>query len=196
MLRLVYNTILILFSLAPIMLKAQIFTLEKYNEKIISFDGRLVTFEDGQTKDLNINPSDRLIVLTRHGEKVDQTRDAELSEAGMERAEKLKDIFASAPVFDTVYASNYQRTINTIKPYCLSKDIAWQLYDPKMPELLISHFANLKKTLVSGHSNSIPILINMITGSSIQEFKEDEYSNLIFIKIPATGPKKIYIFQY
>ncbi len=188
--------ILISLVLNSLLLYTQDFKIEKFEGNIISFNGNTVFFENGTNQKIPLNVDENLIILTRHAEKLNQTRDAALSEAGLKRAEKLNRIFSDAPLFDSVFSSPYQRTINTIKPYCISKGISWQIYDPKQPDNLIKRIKSIKRALIAGHSNSIPLLINQLTGSSIEEFKETEYSNLIFIAIPEKGAKTIYFFQY
>ena len=180
----------------PFFLFGQNYTIQRIEGHIISFDGKKIFLEDSSVVELPFSEEDNLLVLTRHAEKVDQSKDAALSETGKQRAVRLARILSEAPLFDSVYSSRYQRTINTIRPYCHSKHIHWRFYDPKQPEDFLDRIKFIKKVLICGHSNSIPRLINLLTGSSMEEFREDEYSNLIFIILPKNGPIKIYFFQY
>lgn len=180
----------------PLMSDAQIFLMEKYAEQVKAFNGNEIEFENGKTVNLNAGITDKLIVITRHGEKADKSKDTDLSDNGHARAQRLSRILKKAPVFDMVFSSDFTRTINTIRPYCLSKNINWQLYDPRNPDELIEKLNGHKLTLVSGHSNTIPVLINKLCGTGLAEFNENDYSNLIVIKVPATGTREIYFFKY
>ena len=55
------------------------------------------------------------IIVVRHAEKVDDSRDPALSEAGAKRAEALAEMLEHAGL-DAVYASQYQRTRLTAMP--------------------------------------------------------------------------------
>lgn len=178
------------------LLQGQDFDIKKYEAKILSFDGQNATLSNDEIVSLALAEKDTLLVLTRHGEKVDQSRNPQLSEAGKNRAENLKKILAYAPIFDVVYSSKYYRTVNTIRPYCKSKGIKWKIYDPKKPDSLIALLKSYKTALIVGHSNTIPKLINHLTGTELPEFPEEDYNNLVFIKIPQKGTKTIYFFQY
>lgn len=180
----------------PMLLQAQDFDIKKYETKIVSFDGQNAMLANNEIVSLGISEKDTLLVLTRHGEKIDQTKNPQLSEAGKLRAENLKKILANAPIFDIVYSSKYYRTVNTIRPYCKSKSIKWKIYDPKKPDSLILLLKSYNTALIVGHSNTIPKLINHLTGTDLPEFVEEDYNNLVFIKIPHKGAKTIYFFHY
>ena len=55
------------------------------------------------------------VIVVRHAEKIDDSRDPALSEAGVERAEALAEALAHAGL-DAAYASQYQRTRLTAMP--------------------------------------------------------------------------------
>lgn len=188
--------IVLILIITPLLLHGQDFDIKKYEDKIVSFDGQNATLSNDEIVSLALAENDTLLVLTRHGEKVDQSRNPQLSEAGKLRAENLKKIFANAPIFDVVYSSKYYRTVNTIRPYCKSKSIKWKIYDPKKPDSLIALLKSYNTALIVGHSNTIPKLINHLTGTDLPEFVEEDYNNLVFIKIPNKGAKTIYFFQY
>ncbi|GAB1397637.1 MAG TPA: phosphoglycerate mutase family protein [Saprospiraceae bacterium] len=180
----------------PLSMQAQKNIIQNYDNVVESFDGNDILTKDGTKISLKLVYDDQLLILTRHGEKADFSKNAELSEAGEARSERLSKILRKAPVADMVYSSDFIRTINTIKPYCLSKNINWQLYNPANQAELAAKLTPYKRILISGHSNSVPALINLLTGSNMAELDEDDYSNLFFVKIPKNGPKTIYIFKY
>ena len=119
------------------------------------------------------------IILIRHAEK-DTTApgstmmkaDPPLSIAGMKRAERLPDILKDYQP-DSIYTTNYVRTKETIGPLAKKYKISPILYDPKdlgsLAEKLIH--INRKTVLVAGHSNTTPMLVNLI-------LKENKYANL------------------
>ncbi len=119
------------------------------------------------------------IILIRHAEK-DTTApgstmmkaDPPLSVAGKRRAERLPDILKDYQP-DSIYTTNYVRTKSTVEPLAQKYHLPPILYDPKdlgsLAEKLIH--LNGKTVVVAGHSNTTPMLVNLI-------LKENKYANL------------------
>jgi broad specificity phosphatase PhoE len=59
----------------------------------------------------------RAIFLVRHAEKVDDSDDAALTQAGLERAERLAALLKDAGI-SAVYTTQFQRTRNTAAALC------------------------------------------------------------------------------
>lgn len=138
------------------------------------------------------------IILVRHAEKVDDSRDPELSEAGKRRAEKLAELLGSQSI-DAIYSTDFIRTRDTCAPIASQKRVEVKLYDHRNTEHLDSMISsNTGKTiLVCGHSNSTPRLANhFLKQERFAEFDESDYSNILVVTIPSNGTPTVVHFRY
>ena len=128
------------------------------------------------------------IILFRHAEKMDSSRDPDLSPIGFERSNTLfhmlKDIEITA-----IYSTSYKRTMQTVQPLADSLELPVNPYDPRD----LTGFAEMLKettgvVLVSGHSNTTPTLTSLILGYEVAKINEDEYDNLFIITNATTKP--------
>lgn len=142
-------------------------------------------FAQTQVSEQNQEPT---IILFRHAEKMNTSRDPDLSPVGIERSNilfhMLKDLEITA-----IYSTSYKRTMQTIQPLADSLELPVNPYDPRD----LTGFAEmLKKTtgviLVSGHSNTTPTLSSLILGYEVAKINEDEYDNLFIITSASTNP--------
>jgi len=112
------------------------------------------------------------IVLVRHAEKAqDGTDNPSLSEKGQTRALALA--FALKEFrFDEVYSTPYKRTRETVAAIAASNQLTTVNYEAHNEAFVGSLLGKGKKTvLISGHSNTIPALVNQLIG-------EDRFKNL------------------
>lgn len=124
------------------------------------------------------------IFLIRHAEKVDNSKNPDLSKAGLERAEHWKNILAQVSI-KAVYSTDFLRTIQTATPTATSKNLEIIKYDPKTIDL-----KKLKKEhkgqafLIVGHSNTTPDLANRFINQKVYEPIDDTvFGNLYIITI-------------
>ena len=123
------------------------------------------------------------IFLVRHAEKVDSSRDPELSLPGKARAVRLKELLAEVGI-DKVYSTDYIRTRETARPLAELLDLEIEPYRPFDEELVatLKNEMDGKKVLVVGHSNTIPDLVNkLIEKKAYQQLADDAYSNLFVV---------------
>lgn len=131
--------------------------------------------------------------LIRHAEKdrSDKSdRNPNLTEEGKARAENWSVVFQDIK-FDAVYATNYNRTIQTATPTAKAQNLEIQSYDPR--NLFSEEFANDTKdktVLIVGHSNTTPIFVNSILGEQKYEYMNDNDNGSLFI-VTVTENKKI-----
>ena len=127
----------------------------------------------------------------RHAEKVDDSKNPDLSENGLKRANQWNAIFADVH-FDEIYSTNYKRTMQTAAPIATAKNIKTTIYDLK--DLNIDHFKNEnlnKRVLIVGHSNSIPKFVNQVIKYNLfPDIEDTVYGNLYIITI--TGDTASY----
>ncbi len=111
------------------------------------------------------------IYFIRHAEKVDSSKNPDLSTLGLERAAHWNEIFSDTP-FDAIYSTDFTRTKQTAAPTATNKKITITIYDPKNIDFQKFKTDNLGKTvLVVGHSNTIPDFVNKL-------INQEEYSNI------------------
>lgn len=127
------------------------------------------------------------VILIRHAEKVDDSRDPELSAAGKERAQLLSEMLADAGVTKIV-STDYIRTRDTVRPLADALDLAIDSYDPRD---LPGTAAELKEwggtTVVSGHSNTTPALVQALGGDPQGPIDESEYDRMYIVHIDGDG---------
>jgi 2,3-bisphosphoglycerate-dependent phosphoglycerate mutase len=129
--------------------------------------------------------SSKTIILVRHAEKIDESKDAALSEAGADRAKHLQFVLSSLPL-DAVYATPYQRTINTVRPIAEQKSLSIESYSPDTLWLFSQKLFDSpdKYILVSGHSNTTPELANHLMGDSLYlDIAKEDYTNIFIINL-------------
>ena len=125
--------------------------------------------------------------LIRHAEKLrtDKTnRNPELAEKGINRAENWNTVFKNVK-FDFVYATNYNRTIQTATPTAKNNKLEVKKYDPR--DLYNNNFKSVTKgktVLIVGHSNTTPLFVNKIIGfDKYPAIDDHNNSNLYIITI-------------
>ncbi len=125
--------------------------------------------------------------LVRHAEKVDDSRDPELSPAGRDRALLLADRLADEGI-GTVHTTDYLRTRHTARPLAERLGLEPVLYDPRALEAFA---AELKEAggvhLVVGHSNTTPALVEALGGDPVSPIDEAEYDRLYRVWLGEDG---------
>ncbi len=131
---------------------------------------------------------DNVIVLVRHAEKMDDSRDAELSETGRVRAEVLAALLKDMKI-DTIFSSDYIRTRDTARPLAEALGLELELYDPRDLEALATKLRAAEgRILVVGHSNTTPRLVGLIGGERGTDITDDEYDRLYIVVAGCGGP--------
>ncbi len=186
---------LLLISLLTI--KQRPFRTEKFDSPVTSLTDKSATLADGREITLESKYGKYTIILVRHAEKMDESNDPELSTKGVERATRLAEILKMYKA-DKVYATDYKRTKGTVNAYMMNSKSGLQTYDvAKQTELKGRIIKNgVRRSIIVGHSNSIPQLINTISGLSLKEFGSNDYGNLILIKTDLKKKGKVYFFNY
>lgn len=123
------------------------------------------------------------LFLIRHAEKLDDTKNTDLSPEGFERAECWKKYFENTKI-DAFYSSGFQRARRTCQPMAFSRDVDITIYKNHLMDLKKVIEENKGKTvLIVGHSNRIPTFVNKLLGEEkYPEILEPEFGNLYIIK--------------
>lgn len=149
----------------------------------------------GQTR--NNEQESLVIFLVRHAEKVDNSRDPELSEAGKQRAIELAETLKSSEI-EFIHSTDFIRTRNTAKPFAKSINKELSIYDYADLEA----FANSIKSkggrhLVVGHSNTTPNLVKLLGGEPGKPIVEKaEYDRLYILTFNGNGKVNTVLLRY
>ena len=125
-----------------------------------------------------------VVFLVRHAEKVDQSRNSDLSEDGYLRAEELARTLADASI-GHIHSTDFIRTRKTAEPVAALFGLEIELYDHKD---LFAFSDSLKarggRHLVVGHSGTTPDLVDILGGDPGTAIEENnEYDRLYIITI-------------
>lgn len=139
-------------------------------------------------------------ILVRHAEKAnDGTKDPDLTIEGKVRAQHLLKLLDKADI-SAIYSTDFKRTRNTVAPLAKNRNVDIQIYEWENPKALLTKIveSNIGGTVViSGHSNTTPILANLLLGTNkLEPFKEDDYGNIIIINTSKIGEGKLLLLRY
>lgn len=130
-----------------------------------------------------------VVYLVRHAEKADDgTPDPPLSVAGQIRVQTLRAILADASLTQ-VHSTDLERTRETARPIAEDAGVDISFYDPRDLEAFAQQVQGSGGIhLVSGHSNTTPMLVSALGGDPHGSIHELEYDRLYILVIPMNGP--------
>ena len=130
---------------------------------------------------LSTAPAQSTIFMVRHAEKADATTDPDLSQAGRARAEALAKMLKDANI-TAIYATEFKRTQQTAAPLAKYLGITVTILPAKNSAALAAKLrASNGNSLVVGHGNTIPGLINALGISERINITENDYDNLFVV---------------
>lgn len=125
------------------------------------------------------------VYLVRHAEKLAGADDPGLTACGQARANALATSLADVKLV-AVFSTPYQRTQQTAEAVAKQHQLALTTYDPRQPELLLKQLtAHSQPVLVVGHSNTVPQLVEMLSGIAMAPLAEQDYDLLYQVKLTA-----------
>jgi len=130
----------------------------------------------------------KAVILVRHAEKADSSKDPVLSETGQIRAKALAAFLAKTGI-SAIYCSEYQRTKLTAEPTAAALSLAIRVAPASdsaglVERLRKDHAADT--VLVVGHSNTLPDIMKRFGHPVEESIADDDYGN-IFVLIPQEG---------
>ena len=140
------------------------------------------------------------LILVRHAEKVidPNNADPDLSPAGQARAQDLVRVFSDAGI-NAIYATQYKRTQQTVKPLADKLGLAiTQVNSKSTAELLTQIRAQHRGEIIfiAGHNNTVPEIIAALGGPAYPIIPESEYDNLYLVTVYRTGKAKVVKMKY
>jgi 2,3-bisphosphoglycerate-dependent phosphoglycerate mutase len=115
------------------------------------------------------------LIIVRHAEKLTTGDDPGLTPIGQDRADRLAQMLERQTI-TAVYFTGV--------PTASGNSLEVMEYDPSdaegfLKEVLGKHSG--ETILITGHSNTVPAMVNLLTGSSMENFTDDDYGNLFVI---------------
>lgn len=148
-----------------------------------------LTFFNGcaQRKNEHENNNTTKYILVRHAEKDSSNpsnKNPDLTPEGIDRAKNLATLFKGTKI-DFVFSTDLKRTLHTVTPIAKNKKLEIITYIPfKLYTDAFKKKTESKTTIIVGHSNTIPDLVNKIIGKQkYPNIHENEYDNLYMITI-------------
>lgn len=129
------------------------------------------------------------IYLVRHAEKQKHGDNPRLTPCGQARAKQLSSLLSQANI-SQIYSTHYQRTRQTAAPLAAKLNIAVQNYNPSYLEQLSIQLQQRKEnSLVVGHSNTTPQLVEHLSTQKMALLTEKDYQQLYQIQF--IGAEKV-----
>lgn len=130
------------------------------------------------------------VIVVRHMEKaVGGGDDPALSDAGNARAERVATVLAATGV-DAVFATQYRRTVETATPLAERLSLPLHVYDAGDTEGLIDALNERHRAetaVVVGHSNTVPAIVEALSGEDVGPISEDRYGDVFLVVRPRWG---------
>lgn len=132
---------------------------------------------------------DTVFFVVRNAERENATSDSPLSAPGVKRSQQLMQTLEHLKV-SAIYSTDYVRTKDTAKPLAEKLGINTETYaqptDAWLGQILESQKGN--RVLIVGHSNTVHLIVNRLTGQGLTELADGEYDNLFIVVV--SGDKK------
>jgi 2,3-bisphosphoglycerate-dependent phosphoglycerate mutase len=153
---------------------------------------------------LLITASSTTIVIVRHAEKVmDGSPDPGLTEQGQARATLLGRMFGDRQLkdhIDTIYVSPALRNRLTAAPLAASLGIEPAVAsqdDARAFARRVLHEHRGGRILIVGHSDTIPALVEALSGvGDIAPLGADEYGRIYIVSVPRVGRASVLSMTY
>jgi len=143
------------------------------------------------------------VVVVRHAEKADTTRDTGLSATGIARAETLRTALAAFPL-EAIYVSEYRRSEQTAAPTAelfQLTPVVMPIQGDKPAQAAATAGAIRRMhpgsaALVVGHSNTVGMIIAALGGPAVPEFCDLEYATILVLELPDSLPPRLLRASY
>ena len=137
------------------------------------------------------------IVLVRHAEKdTAKVRDVTLSAAGQQRAATLAGVLREAGVW-RCFATPTQRATQTATPtaQAIGDSVRIVAGTPEQVKRLQSE-AWGHTVLVVGHSNTVPEMVALLTGTKPRAIADDEFDLMYIVTLHKKGAANVVLLHY
>ncbi len=133
-------------------------------------------------------PAGTTVILARHAERLDQTQDPPLNNAGMARAEALAAVLDTVRV-DAVIVTERQRTRLTAAPFLVRRGLQPVVvatgplaqHVASIASLIRQQYAG-KTVLIVGHSNTVPEIARALGATTAKSLADSEHGDLYIVR--------------
>jgi YHS domain-containing protein/phosphohistidine phosphatase SixA len=139
------------------------------------------------------------IILVRHAEKQkDGTKNPTLTDEGIVRAIELAYILREEPIA-AVFSTDYERTLKTAKPTAEFHELPVQKYlvqnhNSFLENVLRQYWG--KTVLIVGHSNTVPAMLDILTGGNHWKIEDYMYNDLFIVNTIRKGEWRTLHLKY
>lgn len=144
------------------------------------------------------SPTITQVIVVRHAEKADASKDPELSELGQARARALAQVVGKAKL-GAVYATQFKRTQATVTPAATAQGVPVTPLDAGDAAGLAARITKDhagQVVLVAAHSNTVPKVIASLGGPTIPDLADDAFGDLFIVTLIAGEPARLLHLQY
>lgn len=141
------------------------------------------------------------VIVARHAEKeAEPAKDPPLTAAGRERAAALWEAVKDANV-SAVITTQFARTVQTAEPTATALRLTPEVVTAGGATHVAEVVAAIKRhaggtVLVVGHSNTVPAVVQALTGKPMATICDGEYDNLYVVTIDAAGKGSVVRSRY
>lgn len=135
------------------------------------------------------------VILVRHAEKVDDSADPLLSDAGHARAHALAETLADAGV-TAILTTQYERTRSTAAPLAERVGVAPIVVVASGRSHVEDVAARVRELapgtiVVVGHSNTVPAIVRALGGPDVGEIPDSSYHDMFVLTLDQKGTRLI-----
>jgi broad specificity phosphatase PhoE len=138
------------------------------------------------------------IFVVRHAERTGEP-DPPLNAEGVRRAQSLAKVLADANV-KHFYASEMLRTQQTAEPSAKAAgkrvEVKKQTEMQGLIQAIRATAAGDEATLVVGHGNTVPQIVEALSGVKIPPIRSDEHDRLIVVTLQPGGRASVVTLRY
>ena len=131
------------------------------------------------------------VLVMRHAEKAQTPpEDPPLSPAGEAFARELAQHFGRAPqgqAIDAIIVSEFRRTQETVRPLANQLGVPVIVVPASEPERAAERALKENRggrVLIVGHSDTVPQIVNVLSGQNVGPMRETEYGIVYFVAVP------------
>ena len=140
------------------------------------------------------------VILVRHAEKKIEPNnpDPDLTPAGEARALEIAGMFSNSGI-NAIYATQYKRTQQTVKPLSEKTGVGVTVVEASQVEELTNRLQTNHRgqtVFIAGHNNTVPALVNALSGENIPVIPESEYDNMFIVTVYRFGKAKVLKLKY
>src|SRR6476659_6932367 len=127
------------------------------------------------------------VMLVRHAEKKIEPNnpDPDLTPEGEQRAQEIARVFANARI-NTIFATQYKRTQQTVKPLSDQIHVPVTLLDANQADELVKRIQTSLRgqiIFIAGHNNTVPAIASALSGETFSPIPDNEYDNIFIVTI-------------